>query len=188
MIKALIVGLGNPGSQYVNTPHNVGFSAVEQVARLLGVHTFALDKKFLAATLKINDILLVKPETYMNNSGQAVGSLMQYYRVTPGNLFVVHDDFDISLGKLKVSLGKSGSNHAGVLSIEEAVKSNAFARFRLGIGKPRIMTLEHYVLTPFSSEDQQLVDPLTTKAAQAVVYALTHGIDKTMTQFNAKGL
>lgn len=184
MIETLIVGLGNPGDQYMNTPHNVGFATVTEIARALGNENFTSEKKFSASVVRINDLLLIKPETYMNHSGQAVGQIMKYYQIPPAGLFVIHDDFDIALGKLKISIGKSGGNHGGILSIEQHLKTNDFARFRIGIGKPGVAALEQYVLAPFTKAERPLITHTTQEAAKAIIFALENDLPKAMTRFN----
>jgi PTH1 family peptidyl-tRNA hydrolase len=131
----IIVGLGNPDSKYQGARHNTGFMAVEQLAGELNL-TWNFDKSFNAWLAKSADYYLVKPATYMNNSGEAVQKILSYYKLTPADLIVIHDDLDIALGAYKIVTGGSSGGHYGVQSIIEHLKTPNFTRVRLGIATP----------------------------------------------------
>ncbi len=136
----LIVGLGNPGEKYENTRHNIGFMVVNELARKLlplGKTAWQLNKKFNAQVLSIQpQAILAKPLTMMNASGFAVAELVNFYKVKPANLLVIHDDLDLPLGKIKITLGHSSAGHHGIDSIVEHLGTTEFVRFRVGIGHP----------------------------------------------------
>lgn len=133
----LIVGLGNPGKEYENTPHNAGFMYVDYLAKKWNAPEFQMKKKFVA---EITDVIidgekyiLAKPHTYMNDSGRAVYEIMNFYSLELNDLIVAHDDLDIELGKYKIQVGKGPKEHNGISSIENALKDNDFERIRIGI-------------------------------------------------------
>lgn len=159
----IIVGLGNPGAKYVDSRHNAGFLAADHLRETWGFEDFHVDKKFNASLSKgsvgKSRVLLVKPETFMNDSGQAVRLLLDYYRVDRDRLVVIHDDIDIKSGELKVSLGSGSAGHNGVESIIEALGSKEFRRIRLGIGRPTesqglCIPIHDYVLGKFSPNER----------------------------------
>ncbi len=151
----LIVGLGNPGNEYKNTRHNVGFMAVDFLAPMDA--TWKKEKNALTLRTEIDgyNIILVKPQTYMNNSGEAVGPLMAFYKIPLENLVVIHDDMDLKLGSVREKVGGSSAGHNGIKSID-AVVGNDYRRIRIGIGHPRDfdnpMNPSDWVLGKFDSE------------------------------------
>ena len=151
----LIVGLGNPGNEYKNTRHNVGFMAVDFLAPMDA--TWKKEKNALTLRTEIDgyNIILVKPQTYMNNSGEAVGPLMAFYKIPLENLVVIHDDMDLKLGSVREKVGGSSAGHNGIKSIDAAV-GNDYRRIRIGIGHPRDfdnpMNPSDWVLGKFDSE------------------------------------
>lgn len=157
----LIVGLGNPGSEYAHTRHNVGFMYVDMLADQLGAPSFSPHKKTMAlvAHAQINDekVILAKPQTFMNASGQSVALLMKYFNCTPESLIVVHDDLDIPFGAWKIQSGRGPKGHNGILSIEHYIHTQAFTRVRIGVDGR--LNVQHripgpeYVLDPFSTEE-----------------------------------
>ena len=132
----LIVGLGNPGNEYTKTRHNVGFMAVDYLAPDDAV--WKKEKNALITRSEINgmNVILVKPQTYMNNSGEAVGPLMAFYKIPLENIIVIHDDMDLKLGTLREKVGGSSAGHNGIKSIDNAI-GNEYRRIRIGIGHPR---------------------------------------------------
>jgi PTH1 family peptidyl-tRNA hydrolase len=132
----LIVGLGNPGNEYKNTRHNVGFMAVDFMAQQDAI--WKKEKNALTTRMEIDglNVMLVKPQTFMNNSGEAVGPLMAFYKIPLENLIVIHDDMDLKLGTLREKVGGSSAGHNGIKSIDNAV-GNEYRRIRIGIGHPR---------------------------------------------------
>lgn len=151
----LIVGLGNPGKEYEGTRHNAGFLMVEKMA---GGEKFRLDKKMEAEIAKKGDTLLVKPQTYMNDSGRAVRKIIDFYKINLSDLIVIHDDLDIDLGLWKIQKGIGPKIHNGVNSVEECVGDKDFWRLRIGIDnrKKELTRLSgaDYVLARFSNEEE----------------------------------
>jgi PTH1 family peptidyl-tRNA hydrolase len=194
----IIVGLGNPGDQYKDTRHNIGFMVVDHLSHELGTTraVWENDPKHNALVAKVGDILLVKPLTYMNNSGEAVKGLVDYYKVNPADVWVVHDDIDLPLGKIKIRLKGGTAGHNGVTSILDALKSDTFVRFRMGIGRGKESNglaedrnVSHrsviaFVLSRFNTSEAGSLKHLVKHGTEAVRIALTDGIDKAMNRFN----
>ncbi|MEE4242233.1 MAG: aminoacyl-tRNA hydrolase [Desulfopila sp.] len=167
----IITGLGNPGEQYNGTRHNVGFAAVDELNRLAGDGVFL--KKWEAATVKVSlwgaTVHLVKPLTYMNRSGRAVAGFVDFYKIKPEQLIVIHDDLDMRPGRLKLVSGGGSGGHNGIRSIVDSLGESSFFRLKIGIGRPGSgttpaqMPVEKYVLTAFNSEE---VDIITARYAE----------------------
>ena len=134
----LIAGLGNPGAEYANTKHNVGFMLIDALAEHLNASAWKVDFSSSVAEARIGGekIFLVKPLTYMNNSGEAIGPMLSYYKLSSEDLIVVHDDMDIPVGTVRIRKKGSSGGHNGIKSILSHVDSEAFARVRIGIGRP----------------------------------------------------
>lgn len=185
----LIVGLGNPGSKYQNTWHNLGFIALDKFFSGNEENfkpTKAL-KKFEAevAEGRINDekIILAKPLTFMNNSGRAVNQLVNFYKIEPQDLWLIHDEIDLPVGQIRISTDVSSGGHNGVKSIIENLGFKNFVRFRIGINRANRKTpTEKYVLQKINQA--ATMDKTTDQVAQAIDSALKVGLDKTMSQFN----
>ncbi len=168
-MKKIIVGLGNPGKEYDNTRHNYGFMVVDRLANEAGAE-WKESKKFKALVAETPDTIFMKPQTFMNNSGQSVGALMAYYKLLPKSLgifkdknadlseilTVFHDDLDIEIGKWKESIDSRSAGHRGVQSIIDHLKTKNFKRIRLGISSQlkKVMPIEKFVLTRFSAEEK----------------------------------
>ena len=194
----LIVGLGNPGAEYESTRHNIGFMVIDHLANELTkdpVHWDRDDKKNVMTT-KIGDLLLVKPLTFMNKSGFAVKALVDYYKLTPQDVWVIHDDIDLPLGKIRIRQGGSSAGHNGVTSIIEQLKTDDFLRFRMGIGRGKESTgkqtdknLHHrsvisFVLSRFRQGEIGELRKLVKYGAEAVNITITEGIARAMNRFN----
>lgn len=164
----MIVGLGNPGKKYVNTKHNVGFLVLDQLAAKLGVSISKIEFEAATATAFAGGqkVLLVKPQTFMNDSGRAVGPLMKYYQVAEDELIVVQDDLDMPMGKLRLRSKGSAGGHNGLKSIIAATGSSNFARVKIGTDHPQKQTVVDWVLTPFSKDDRPLIDGAMDKAVE----------------------
>jgi peptidyl-tRNA hydrolase, PTH1 family len=184
MIKVLIVGLGNPGKEYTNTPHNIGFAVIDALVSTFQAPALKSDTKFLCESSQIEDILLVKPQTFMNRSGACVAKLAQYYKVPPEMIFIIHDDISLPLGQLKISQDRGAANHNGVLSIIDALHTTDFPRFRLGVDTQSNLPLAKYVLLPFEPSLLPKVDELIDSTTQAVQLALDTNIATAMNNFN----
>lgn len=186
----LIVGLGNPGKKYEKTRHNIGFRVVDYLQNFLSFSNWKKEKRLLAGISKgkINkkEIILAKPQTFMNLSGKAVKSLMAKYKLPATNLWVVHDDIDLPLGKIRISKGRGAAGHKGVESIIKAINSKNFIRFRIGIqpktGKSK--NTEAFVLQKFNKEGEKIVKEVIQRTALAIEFSLKAGLEKAMSKFS----
>ena len=188
MTPALIVGLGNPGAEYAAHRHNVGFWVVEALARTHGL-TFARRRgtSSLVAEGSIGDrqVVLAKPQTFMNLSGKAVGRLSQSYPIEPAQILVVYDDLDLQLGRLRLRPEGSAGGHRGMRSIIERLGTQAFPRLRVGIDRPPgKMDPAEYVLQPFSEQELVVAREAVKAAVPAIECWLTAGIEAAMGRFN----
>jgi peptidyl-tRNA hydrolase, PTH1 family len=147
----LVVGLGNPGDKYTNNRHNVGFLILDEFAKTHGL-TWNDDKKFNAVFCRQGDNFLLKPQTFMNNSGEAVSAFANFYKILPEDILVIHDDVDLEFGRTKKALGASSAGHHGVESIIEKLGTKEFWRLRFGVGKPtdKSIKVEDWVLMSLS--------------------------------------
>lgn len=185
----LIVGLGNPGYEYHLTPHNLGFMAVDRLAQECGVEISRREAQALVApaTLEQEDVLLAKPQTFMNLSGLAVAKLLAKYELEPADLLVLVDDVNLPLGTLRIRRRGSAGGHKGLMSIIGALQADEFVRLRLGVGS--VGPLEEvtaYVLAPFSSADLEKVAEMLDRAHEAVRAILKEGVAKAMNRFNRR--
>lgn len=194
----LIVGLGNPGPEYEYTRHNIGFMVADRLANELvqGPVNWQRDDKKNVLTIKSGDILLAKPITFMNKSGFAVKALVDYYKLAPDDVWVIHDDMDLPLGKIRIRRGGSSAGHNGVTSIIQQLKTDDFLRFRMGIGRGKESTgkqtdknLHHrsvisFVLSRFRRGEIGELRKLVKYGSEAVNLTLTQGIERAMNRFN----
>ena len=186
----LIVGLGNPGEKYMNTRHNAGSWFLQSVARFSEC-AFKEEKKFFGkvATAKISDleVMLLLPQTYMNESGLSVRKLMDRYSISePSQLVVIHDELDLPVGKIKIKLGGGLAGHNGLKSIENHLHSREFARIRIGIGAIREgQRGRDFVLSRPSKDDRQALLHSKSMAVDALEYIQRHGYQAAMNKFNA---
>ncbi len=183
----LIVGLGNPGSEYADTRHNIGFWCIDLLAKK---NAFTLNKRQRLAQVGEGSIagreaVLAKPKTYMNNSGQAITSLVSQYRVKPANILIVYDEMSLPLGKIRVRPGGSSGGHNGIKSIVAALGTEEFPRIRIGIGQPE-GSGSHigHVLGRMAGEEKKAAEESVAAAVSAVESVLSEGIDKAMNKFN----
>ncbi|MCG2689876.1 aminoacyl-tRNA hydrolase [Candidatus Parcubacteria bacterium] len=174
-VKILIVGLGNPGLKYKKTRHNVGFMAIDSFKKENEFPAFKAKKQFRAEISEKNGVVLVKPQTFMNSSGLSALALSTYYLLPTTNFFIVHDDFDLPLGEIKVSQSSGAGGHHGVQSIIDNLKTNSFKRIRVGI-KPMFAGLdstklkaEDFVLKKFTKEEQPLLQKALKKTCQQLI-------------------
>ena len=184
----LLVCLGNPGDQYENTRHNVGFMVADELGERLRVPIQKLKYKALTNTVTLGGqkVLMMKPVTYMNLSGEAVRQAADFYKVAPDHVLVVSDDTSLAVGKLRIRKGGSAGGHNGLKSIIQHLGTDQFPRLRLGVGeKPHPdYDLADWVLGKFQGEDKKQVDAAVKKAADAIECILSQGLDKGMNQFN----
>jgi len=155
----IIIGLGNPESKYKNTPHNIGFEVIDKIAKEKDFPEFRLAKKFKALISEKDEIILVKPETFMNLSGQSVKAIKSFYKTE--NILVIHDDIDLILGSFKVSRNSGSAGHRGIESIIKELGTKDFERIRVGVqpekGKPK--EVEKYVLKKFVKKQREVLKP-----------------------------
>lgn len=187
----MIIGLGNPGPQYQNNRHNIGFQCVDLLARR---HNIDLNKAQMQARTgegwiqrqgERQKVLLVKPLTYMNASGQAVGQLLRYYHLDRADILVIHDDLDLESGKLRLRPNGSSGGQNGIKSIIQHLGSDEFARVRVGIGRPPgQMDPAAYVLQNFSATEEETFTPLRMRICEAVECWLFEGMTVAMNRFN----
>lgn len=185
--RYLIVGLGNPGRQYVDTRHNIGFMAVEALANAYGLKFDGNKVKALFAegTITGQRVIIAKPQTYMNESGFAVRGLMDFYKIPLTHLMVISDDLDIALGTLRIRPKGGAGGQKGLRNIIAQVGSEDFARLRVGIGRPPgKMEAAAYVLQPFSKQDEVLLQETLGRVAKAVELWLDSGIETAMNRQN----
>jgi PTH1 family peptidyl-tRNA hydrolase len=183
----LIVGLGNPGRDYRLNRHNIGFRAVDHLAQVWGIAMGTVRNKALIGQGlrgKVR-VILAKPQTFMNLSGQSVASLLKYYKIPQEKMLVIYDDLDLSLGTLRLRENGGSAGHKGMTSIIQQLGSNDFSRLRLGINRPPgRMPVENYVLQNFSEKEEELLNSLVDRAAEAVEVFIKKGVNAAMTQFN----
>lgn len=185
----LVVGLGNPGETYRVTRHNLGFLVVDYLGKDYGIEVTKKRAESLwgQGSVAGHRVILVKPQTFMNRSGEAVVALMEYFHLPPEHLVVIHDDLDLEFGRMRLLPGGGAGGHRGVHSIHEALGSTQYARLKIGIGRPRHgESPERYVLSPWYEEQWADVPQMVTGAAAAVANILTLGLDKAMTVVNTK--
>jgi len=185
----LVVGLGNPGKQYSATKHNVGFLVVDELGKRVGIDI--KKKKFQSfygeGFLEGNKILLLKPQTYMNRSGEAVSSASDFYKIPTENIIVVHDEMDISLGRIMIKPGGGSGGNNGVKSITSYLGSKDFVRVRIGIGKPKTKSDgANHVLSGFSKSESAMVEDSILTAADAVLEIMNNGLQSAMNKYNIK--
>ncbi len=184
----LIVGLGNPGERYRGTPHSVGFETIDVLAERLGIslrRSFRFNARLGRAEVDGNDLLLVQPQTFMNNSGYAVGAILRYHKLGASDLIVVVDDADLKLGRLRIRAKGSSGGHKGLASVAEATGGGHFTRVRLGIGRGSGgQELVTRVLSRFAGEERAVMDGTVKRAADAVLTILRDGLDKAMNEYN----
>ncbi len=183
----LIVGLGNPGRDYKLTRHNAGFLLLDHLASTLGVTFARLQFKALVtdARLEGRKLILAKPQTYMNLSGQAVGALMKFYKLPPEALLVAYDDVDLPFGTLRMRPKGGSGGHKGMKSIIERLGTQDFPRLRLGIGRPPgRMEAAAYVLQPFSTAEQAELPAIFERGVEAIRLFAALGLDAAMNYVN----
>lgn len=191
----LIVGLGNPGEQYNGTRHNVGRETVWALAKTArparlwrGSAEFRLEKKWkaLVAEIKIGKTkaVLLLPDTFMNKSGNAIAPAARFFKIKTKDIYLIHDDADLPLGRVKLSFGKRSAGHKGVESVMRALKTREFWRFRIGIGGKRDTPAEKLVLKKFTPEEMKLAKKITKKTIEAVEVTAIEGPEKAMNEYN----
>ena len=191
----LIIGLGNPGRDYAHNRHNVGFTCLNHFARTQGIR---FDRKQGRARIGMGDVagskvVLAKPQTYMNLSGQSVSRLVRRFNVSSDNLLIIHDDLDLPLGKIRIRQGSGSSGHKGVDSVITELGSQDFTRIRIGIGRPIITTgsteiseadIIAYVLSDFTPDQERIIAKVIPRVSEAILCLLTEGLMAAMNKYN----
>lgn len=185
----LVVGLGNPGREYRETRHNIGFMVMDRLAETAGIKLTKVQSKAIVGIGKIGDqkVILAKPQTFMNLSGQAVTALMRFYKIESSRLVVAHDDVDLPFGQIRMRPGGGSAGQKGIGSIIEKLGSQDFARLRMGVGRPPgQQDAASFVLEPFSKGDREFLPEFINRGADAVKCFVLEGIDTAMNRFNPK--
>jgi PTH1 family peptidyl-tRNA hydrolase len=190
---AMVVGLGNPGSEYRNTRHNLGFMVVDEVAHRLNSRVGDRDSDALVGSVRHpgqpgGAVLLVKPQTFMNLSGRAVSRLLKKYHLGPEDLWVVYDELDLPFGKLRIREGGGAGGHNGVFSLIQDLGTQDFVRFRVGIGREGPGDPIDYLLSDFNPEQMAAIPEIVKISADAVVDGLREGLPVSMNRHNGRGL
>lgn len=189
-ISWMIVGLGNPGRQYEKNRHNVGFRTLDLLAKQLGAKVDKVKCKSLLGTAVLDGekLLLVKPQTYMNSSGQAVLWASQFYKIDPAHIIVLSDDISLPVGKIRVRAEGSAGGHNGLKSIIAELGSQSFPRVRIGVGeKPHPdYDLADWVLSNFSAQEEKVLTPAIENAAGAVLELVKNGVQSAAAAYNGK--
>jgi PTH1 family peptidyl-tRNA hydrolase len=182
----LVVGIGNPGRRYKGTRHNVGFDVVDMIARAEGIRVGKRRFDALVGEGKVSGekVLLVKPQTFVNNSGPAVSAVLDWWQLALENLLVVCDDADLPLGRIRFRRDGSGGGHGGLESIIAQLGTERFHRLRVGIGRRREGDLVDHVLGRFPADERRVMEEACIEAARGVTMWLVHGIDRCMNEFN----
>src|SRR3954467_2197185 len=187
-LDLLVVGLGNPGREYARNRHNVGWMVIDELARR---HDGSFKSKFSGQLAEIrvdgHKLALLKPETYMNDSGKSVGAAQRFFKLDPDAVLVVHDEGDFDLGRLKLRIGGGSAGHNGLRSLTQHLKTPDFMRLRVGVGRPERgdpRPLADYVLSDFSPHDD--ADTLISRAADAVEQLAAEGLERTQARINRR--
>lgn len=190
----LIVGLGNPGKEYENSRHNAGFMVVEETHKLFGASDWKQDKKFKAhiaeCTVKGEKIILAKPVTFMNLSGESVAPIATFYKIEPKDILVIFDELDVPFGQIRLRKSGGPGTHNGMKSIVEKLGSKEFPRLRFGIESrgltaPEQQDTTSFVLSPFTKEEQDTLKQTIKNAAKSIETFLTEGLESAMNKFNS---
>jgi peptidyl-tRNA hydrolase, PTH1 family len=184
----LIVGLGNPGRQYRHNRHNIGFLVLDQLSERLGVNFSRLQSRALITKTIYQEahIVLAKPQTFMNHSGQAVAGLIKFYKIPPVQLLVAYDDVDLPFGSIRIRPDGGSAGHKGMNSIIDQLGTQDFPRLRIGIGRPPgRMDAAGYVLQDFSKDEREMLRLPLDRAGEAILTFITSGLEAAMNRFNS---
>ena len=164
----LVVGLGNPAKKYKSTKHNIGFLCLDYFAAQNNLK-FKKERKFKGETAKTKDIILLKPQTFMNKSGESIRHIMNFYEIDVEDLLVIHDDLDLPFGKIRLREQGSSGGHNGIKSVISNIKTENFKRLRIGIDKNPLYDTKDYVLSSFSKEEKKLINPILEQIESIIV-------------------
>lgn len=185
----IIAGLGNPTKEYDKTRHNVGFAVIDELAGKYGIDVSERKHRAFCGKgiIEGQKVILVKPQTFMNLSGESLRSVLDYYKIMPEELIVIYDDISLAPGQLRIRRKGSAGGHNGIKNIIAHLGTQEFPRIKVGVGeKPPRMDLKDYVLSHFSKGEQELMEEAFREAARAAVMMMTEGVDKAMNHFNIK--
>ena len=182
----LIVGLGNPESDYAKTRHNMGFNVINELAKKYNINIGRkkFNSEYENAIIEGQKVILVKPQTFMNLSGEAVIQFAEFYKIELDKIIIIYDDIDIEPGKIRIRKSGSPGSHNGMKSVVQHLKSEKFTRIRVGIGRPNEQNMIEYVIGNIPEEEMELLDSGVEKAKDAIVELLKNGIDSSMNKYN----
>ena len=184
----LVIGLGNPGHEYSWTRHNIGFEVIDYISKLYDIRVSKIKHKALLGEgiIQGEKVILAKPQTYMNNSGESVREMKEWYKVDTKNMIIIYDDISLPTGKLRIRPKGSAGGHNGIKSIIYQLNTDVFPRIKIGVGQPDYpdYDLADYVLGRFSKEEENDIIKAVKDAAQAVATIIQSGIDVAMNKFN----
>lgn len=183
----LIVGLGNPESDYANTRHNMGFDVINQITKITGIKVLKskFDALYGMGEINGNKVILVKPQTYMNLSGESIIKFKKFYKISNKNIIVIYDDIDLNIGDIRLKPKGSSGTHNGMKSVVENLKTEEFVRVRVGIGSPENKEdIINYVIGAIPKREKEILEESTKKAAESVIEILESGIDIAMNKYN----
>ena len=195
ILVKLIAGLGNPGEKYVNNRHNIGFAVCDFLAKKMG-DSFQKSADLMCDFFKKNELVVIKPSTFVNESGQSVSAVAHFYKIGPEDILVIHDDMDLEFGRIRLAFNGSSAGHNGVKSVIAGLGAIDFGRLRIGIGSPRRASGEagrpvnpkqmpaDFVLEDFTSEQAGKLPEIISRSYEAVMSWLEEGIEATMNKFN----
>lgn len=183
----LIVGLGNPEEEYANTRHNMGFDTINKLAKQYNIE---INKKkfkglYALSTIENEKVILLKPQTYMNLSGESIQEIVNFYKIDINDIIVIYDDIDVNLGKIKLRKTGGAGSHNGMKSVISCLNTQNFGRIRVGIGSPEDKSrMIEYVIGAIPKEEKEQLDKATTIAKDAIVEIIKNGFDSSMNKFN----
>jgi PTH1 family peptidyl-tRNA hydrolase len=183
----LLIGLGNPGREYRDSRHNVGFMLIDRIAVRLGARGMKVQSKAIVTTVTHDDrkLILAKPQTYMNLSGQSVQGLIHFYKLPLANVLIAYDDLDIPFGTIRIRPGGGPGGQRGMASTIEHIGTNDFPRLRIGIGRPPgKMDPAAYILQDFTRAEMKILSEILDRAADAALEFVVNGLDKAMNKYN----
>ena len=184
----MIVGLGNPGKEYINTRHNVGFMIVDEYAKKHDINDFKMKFNGLYAKFMHNNenFILLKPQSYMNLSGTVIKKFSDYFKIKPEDILVIHDDLDLPVGKIKIKFKGSSGGHNGIKNIIENLNTEIFPRFKIGISKDSSIPYINYVIGKFSEHDLNVINKIYEFSSNVIDDFLDYDIEKIMSKYNGE--
>ena len=182
----LIVGLGNPGNEYINTRHNVGFLVLDELASALKVDINKSKYDGLYGETYVNDekVILLKPQKYMNLSGEVIKKYIDFYKVDINDILIIHDDLDLPVGKIKIKFKGSSGGHNGLKNIEENIKTNNYKRIKIGISNDKMIDTKNYVTGKMKLEELEIINTAIKKMPDIIDFYLNNSFDKLMSKYN----